>query len=126
MTTPLSELESSLYLRNVGPQQGRLAGQIMRIYRASCGKTIGFDTISAIEDVRKITSTKFHHSVSRHVDSKRIWETDVSRVISTVRVIGGVNMTLSEDLNSAVFIRPENENNIEIDMSDLPQVGDSI
>ena len=108
-----------------GPHRGRQAGRILRVYKAECGKTIGIDNIVAIEDVLKINTTRFHHSVSRHVSRRLLHHTGVSRIIVTITVIGD-HGSLSLDMNEATWVKPTNENNIVINMNDLPQVGDTI
>lgn len=108
-----------------GPHKGRQVGRVVRVYKASCGKTIGIDDLALIEDVQKISMTRFHHSYSRRVRRRLLHHTGVSRTISTITVIGD-HTSLSEDMNTATWDKPENENDVVLDMSDLPQVGDSI
>lgn len=108
-----------------GPYRGRQAGRILRVYRASCGKVIAVDNVVAMEDVQKVNATKFHRSVVRHVARQLMHHTGVSRLVATISVMGDFS-TLSVDMNLATWIRPENENTFSIDMSDLPQVGDTV
>lgn len=125
MSVPMAGADALSWHDVGGPHRGRLAGRVLRIYRASNNKVIALDTVTAMEEMQKVTSTKFHRSVVRHVARQLLYHTGVSRVVASITVMGDFS-SLSVDMNVATWNRPDNENSIVIDMSDLAQVGDTV
>ncbi|MBD3268467.1 hypothetical protein GF373_17505 [bacterium] len=109
-----------------GPHRGSIVGKLIRIYKNADKKVIGFDTVHLVCEVQKISQNKFHCRAERKVQRDLVHHTGETRVISYITVMGDYSEI--EDDFSAASWPAQNEylNDIFVDMSDLPSVGDSI
>jgi hypothetical protein len=119
--------------------QGTIVDTVTRIYKNSAGRVIGIHCLS-IEEGRelsphptpgKITNTRFKRHAKLGVEFLRLnLSMGENRTISTVQMIGKYDDFTyngsSNDIVSIIYFGDTQTNELEISLSELPTVGDTI
>lgn len=112
-----------------GSQQTRQIGWAMRIYRNSSDAIIATDCISIVADLRRISAERFHRSAYLEYNRELYHLGNGDRVVAKIQMIGDYNSI--EDgtgnyLNATWDAASENENDVTMDLSSLPKVGEVV
>lgn len=111
----------------IGTSQTRRLGWAMRIYRNSNNKIIASDCIEITADKRRISKEQFHRSAYLHYDRTTYHLAVGNRSVTLIQMLGdysSVEDATGNYLNATWDASTDNENDVTIDLSSLPQLGD--